>query len=61
MFDFGWNGEFLIEGGTPWGANDAPLVEYRWFLRRLLEDDGHQAPARVGCSISAIAPAPTRC
>ena len=31
MFSFGWNGEFQIEGGTPWGANDAPLVEYRWF------------------------------
>jgi len=31
MFNFGWNGEFEIEGGTPWGANSAPLVEYRWF------------------------------
>ena len=31
MFNFGWNGEFQIEGGTPWGANNAPLVEYRWF------------------------------
>ncbi len=31
MFDFGWNGYFQIEGGTPWGPNDAPLVEYRWF------------------------------
>jgi predicted permease len=30
MFNFGWNGEFQIEGGTPWGANEAPLVEYRW-------------------------------
>jgi putative ABC transport system permease protein len=31
MFNFGWNGEFQIEGGAPWGANSAPLVEYRWF------------------------------
>jgi len=30
MYNFGWNGEFQIEGGTPWGPNDAPLVEYRW-------------------------------
>jgi putative ABC transport system permease protein len=30
MFNFGWNGEFQIEGGAPWGPNDAPLVEYRW-------------------------------
>ena len=31
MFNFGWNGEFQIDGTTPWGANSAPLVEYRWF------------------------------
>jgi len=30
MFDFGSNGEMQIEGGTPWKANEAPLVEYRW-------------------------------
>ena len=30
MYNFGWNGEFSIEGGNPWGPNDAPLVEYRW-------------------------------
>ncbi len=30
MVDFGWNGEFQIEGNTPWSANEAPLVEYRW-------------------------------
>jgi putative ABC transport system permease protein len=30
MVDFGWNGEFQIEGNTPWSANQAPLVEYRW-------------------------------
>ena len=31
MFNYGWNGEFQIEGQAPWGPNDAPLVEYRWF------------------------------
>ena len=30
MVDFGWNGEFQIEGTAPWTANQAPLVEYRW-------------------------------
>ena len=30
MVDFGWNGEFQIEGDAPWTANQAPLVEYRW-------------------------------
>jgi predicted permease len=30
MRDWGWNGEFELEGGTPWNASDAPLVEYRW-------------------------------
>lgn len=30
MVDFGWNGEFQIEGDQPWAAKDAPLVEYRW-------------------------------
>ena len=39
MVDFGWNGEFQIEGNTPWTANQAPLVEYRWmhgeYLRTL--------------------------
>jgi putative ABC transport system permease protein len=31
MLDFGWNGEFQIEGALPWPPNQAPLVEYRWF------------------------------
>jgi len=31
MYNFGWNGEFQIEGKLPWGPNDAPLVEYRWY------------------------------
>ncbi len=30
MFNFGSNGEMQVEGGTPWKANEAPLVEYRW-------------------------------
>ncbi len=30
MYRYGTNGEFEIEGGTPWDAKDAPLVEYRW-------------------------------
>ncbi|MGH9794522.1 MAG: ABC transporter permease [Candidatus Acidiferrales bacterium] len=30
MYRYGTNGEFQIEGGTPWEAKDAPLVEYRW-------------------------------
>jgi putative ABC transport system permease protein len=30
MRDYGWNGEFQIEGGVPWGPGEAPLVEYRW-------------------------------
>ncbi len=30
MFNWGWNGEFNIEGGVPWDAQNSPLVEYRW-------------------------------
>jgi putative ABC transport system permease protein len=30
MYNFGSNGEMQIEGGTPWKANEAPLVEYRY-------------------------------
>jgi putative ABC transport system permease protein len=37
MVDFGWNGEFLIEGSAPWTANQAPLVEYRWIYGDYLE------------------------
>jgi putative ABC transport system permease protein len=40
MFNFGSNGEFQIEGGTPWGPNDAPLVEYRWFYGDYLKTMG---------------------
>jgi predicted permease len=31
MYRFGFNGEMQIEGKLPWGPNDAPLVEYRWY------------------------------
>jgi putative ABC transport system permease protein len=31
MYRFGFNGEMRIEGDTPWGPNEAPLVEYRWY------------------------------
>jgi putative ABC transport system permease protein len=31
MYRFGTNGEMQVEGKLPWGPNDAPLVEYRWF------------------------------
>ena len=40
MFNFGWNGEFLIEGDTPWRPNEAPLVEYRWFYGDYLKTMG---------------------
>lgn len=30
MYAFGWNGEVTLEGGNPWAANQAPLIEYRW-------------------------------
>ena len=30
MYRFGWNGEMSKEGGNPWDAGSAPLVEYRW-------------------------------
>ncbi|HET9370125.1 MAG TPA: ABC transporter permease [Vicinamibacterales bacterium] len=30
MYQFGWNGEVTLEGGSPWEANAAPLIENRW-------------------------------
>ena len=30
MQDFGWNGEVRLEGGNPWPADGAPLVERMW-------------------------------
>jgi len=30
MYQFGWNGEVTVEGGNPWPADSAPLVEDRW-------------------------------
>jgi putative ABC transport system permease protein len=40
MFHYGWNGEMQIEGGTPWGPNEAPLVEYRWIYGDYLKTMG---------------------
>jgi putative ABC transport system permease protein len=37
MYNFGRNGEFSIDGGNPWSANEAPLVEYRWMYGEYLE------------------------
>lgn len=31
MYRFGTNGYLEIEGKLPWGPNDAPLVEFRWY------------------------------
>ncbi len=30
MYRFGYNGEMSKDGGNPWDAGSAPLVEYRW-------------------------------
>jgi putative ABC transport system permease protein len=30
MYNFGWNGEVSLEGGNPWPATSAPLVERGW-------------------------------
>ncbi len=40
MYNFGYNGEFSIEGGNPWQANQAPLVEYRWICGDYLKTVG---------------------
>jgi putative ABC transport system permease protein len=40
MVDYGWNGEFQIEGSLPWPPNQAPLVEYRWLHGQYLETMG---------------------
>ncbi len=40
MYNFGYNGEFQIEGTAPWGPNDAPLVEYRWMFGDYLKTMG---------------------
>src|SRR5260221_5089093 len=51
MFNFGMNGEMQIEGGTPWGANDAPLVEYLWISGDYLNTMGIRLLA--GCALDA--------
>lgn len=40
MYNFGWNAEYQIEGGTPWGPHEAPLVETRIFYGNYLETIG---------------------
>src|SRR5262249_46424141 len=40
MFNFGYNGEFQIEGRSPWPASEAPLVEYRWIYGDYLKTMG---------------------
>ncbi len=40
MYRFGYNGEMSVEGGNPWGANQAPLVEYRWLYGDYLKTLG---------------------
>src|SRR5205085_301120 len=40
MFNYGSNGEFQVEGGAPWGPNEAPLVEYRWIYGDYLKTMG---------------------
>jgi putative ABC transport system permease protein len=60
MLRWGTNGEMSIEGGTPWAASDAPLVEYRWYAGdyfralgiplekgRLLDDRDKLVPTNV--------------
>jgi predicted permease len=40
MVDFGYNGEFEVEGEAPWRANEAPLAEYRWMYGDYLKTLG---------------------
>ena len=40
MFNFGMNSYFQIDGTTPWGPNEAPLVEYRWIHGDYLQTMG---------------------
>jgi putative ABC transport system permease protein len=40
MYRFGSNGEMSIEGGNPWPANQAPLVEYLWIYGDYLKTMG---------------------
>ncbi|HEX3702730.1 MAG TPA: ABC transporter permease [Vicinamibacterales bacterium] len=40
MYSYGDNGEFSIEGASPWRADEAPLVEYRWMYGNYLQTMG---------------------
>jgi putative ABC transport system permease protein len=46
MYRFGNNGEMTREGGNPWGANENPLVEYRYLYGDYLKALG--IPLRRG-------------
>ncbi len=60
MFSYGWNGEMQVEGGTPWGPNEAPLVEYRWIYGDYLKTigvrllAGRLVDARDGSNATAV-------
>ena len=58
MYAFGQNGEMQIEGGTPWGPNDAPLVEYRWMYGDYLKTMG--VPLKRGRVLEARDRQPAR-
>jgi putative ABC transport system permease protein len=40
MVDYGFNGDFQIDGDAPWPPNQAPLVEYRWIYGDYLKTLG---------------------
>ena len=60
MHRFGFNGEMSIEGGNPWQANQAPLVEYRWIYGAYLKTlgipllKGRMLDARDGRGTTAV-------
>jgi predicted permease len=42
MYRFGTNSELTLEGGNPWNAGDAPLVEWRWIASDYFKTMGIQ-------------------
>ena len=51
MYRFGSNGEMTREGGNPWGANENPLVEYRYLYGDYLKALG--IPVRRGRALDS--------
>lgn len=47
MYDYGFNGEFQIEGTLPFDANTAPLVEYRGSMATISERSTLRASSRM--------------